>query len=118
MAQNHNRYKEMERYMTYALLADAGLFLLYLIFAACGIIWLKVILAILAIILSGLCLGFLYITKELLRKRSRWMSVAAAAVLVCTLFSLVLNFPRPNPYKNEKAPEKSASMVVQSADFY
>ena len=118
MTQNRSRYKEMERYMTYALLADAGLFVLYLIFAACGVVWLKVILALFAIILSGLCLGFLYITKELLRKRSRWMSAAAAAVLVCVLFSLILNFPRPNKYKKEKAPEKDASVIVLTEDLY
>ena len=90
MAQPRNRYKEMERYMTYALIADAVLFVLYLICAGSGIIWLKVILAILAIALSGLCLFFLYSTRELLRQRSLWMSACAAAVLICTLacFSL------------------------------
>ncbi len=102
MAQSRNRYKEMERYMTYALIADAVLFVLYLICAACGIIWLKVILAILAMSLSALCLYFLYATKELLRQRSLWMSACAAAVLVCTLASLLLNFPSPNKYKNNE----------------
>ena len=39
MERKRNRYKEMERYMTYALLADAGVFLLYLLFAGFGIGW-------------------------------------------------------------------------------
>ena len=30
MERKRNRYKEMERYMTYALLADAAVFVLYL----------------------------------------------------------------------------------------
>lgn len=90
MAQN-NRYKDMERYMTYVLLTDLALFILYLCFSS--IIWLKVILSILIILISGLSLAYLYITKELLKPRSLWMSTAAAAILVCLLFSLILNFP-------------------------
>ena len=86
-----NRYKEMERYMTYALLADLFLFILYLCFAS--IIWLKVILSILIIILSGGSLAYLYITKELLKQRSLWMTAAAGSILICLLFSLILNFP-------------------------
>ena len=33
MEKRRNRYKEMERYLTYALLADAGLFVVYLLVA-------------------------------------------------------------------------------------
>ena len=95
-----NRYKVMERYMTYTLIGDAALFVLYLIFAATGVIWLKVITAIFAILISLGCLAFLYLSQELLRKRSFWMTTAAAAVLICTLMSLILNFPRPNTYKD------------------
>ena len=86
-----NRYKEMERYMTYAILADLFLFILYLCFAS--IIWLKVILSILIIVLSGASLAYLYITKELLKQRSLWMTAAAGSILICLLFSLILNFP-------------------------
>ena len=92
MAPN-NRYRQLEKLMTSALIADGVLFLLYLIFAACGVIWLKVILALCVILISGGCLTLLYLSKELLRKRSLWMSTAAAAALVCLLFSLILNFP-------------------------
>ncbi len=93
MARKVNRYKQLERYLSYALIADAVLFVLYLLVAGFGIIWLKVILAIIAILLSGLCLYCLYVTKELLRQRSLWMSVASVSVIVCTLFSLILSFP-------------------------
>lgn len=99
MANRRNRYKEMERYMGLTLGGDLLLFIAFLVASGYGIIWLKVILSILAIILSGLCLTYLYFTKELLRDRSLWMSASAAAIVICILFSLLLNFPSPNPYK-------------------
>ena len=92
-----NRYREMERYMTYALIGDGLLFIFYLLSAGAGIIWLKVILTILALALSGVCLTWLYISKELLKPRSMWMSAAALAVIVCILVSLLLNYPSPMP---------------------
>ena len=113
MAQQNNRYKEMEQYMTCALIADAVLFVLYFICASSGIIWLKVILAILAIALSGLCLACLYFSRELLRQRSLWMTVCAGAVAVCILVSLMRNFPSPNKYKKAKSESASVSTVVE-----
>lgn len=118
MAQRSNRYKEMERYMTLALILDAVLFVLYLICAGCGVVWLKVILAILTIVLSGLCIGYLYLSKELLRQRSLWMTVCAGAVLVCVLASLILNFPSPNKYKkNETGTEPLTASVIIVDNF-
>lgn len=90
-----NRYRIMEYNMTRILIADAAIFVLYLLFAGLGVIVLKVITAIVAIIASGLCLGFLYLSQELLRKRSLWMTTGFAAVLLCTLVSLIVNFPSP-----------------------
>ena len=110
MATN-NRYQTMEKYMTRILLGDLCLFILFLIFAGIGVAWLKVILAIIAILTSILCLGYLYLTQELLKKRSLWMSVSAAAILVCILFSLILNFPSPNPYKQPQATETAAQII-------
>ena len=88
-----NRYREMEYNMTRILIADAAVFLLYLLFAALSVGFLKWLLAIVAILGSGLCLGFLYLSGELLRKRSLWMTVGFASVVICTLFSLILRFP-------------------------
>ena len=99
MERKRNRYKEMERYMTYALLADAGVFVLYLLFAGFGIGWMKAFLAIVAIIGSGLCIAYLYLRGELLRLRSRWMAVGFAAILLVVLVSLLLNYPSPDPLK-------------------
>jgi len=100
MSEKRNRYQQLEWFMTFALVAAVGLFLLYLVFASYGIVWLKAILAILTAFICLSCLALLYLSRELLKQRSLWMSTAATAVLVCLLFSLLLNFPRPNPYKD------------------
>ena len=104
-------FKEMEQYLTYAILAATAIFIIYLIVAGLGIVWLKIVLAILGILLSAAVVGYLYITKELLKRRSIWMTTAACAIAVCTLISLVLNFPSPNKYKpseeKESAPASS-----------
>jgi len=111
---NTSRYKQMELYMTCALIANAGIFILYLIFAGFGIVWLKVVTSVLCVLISAACLAYLYMSKELLRQRSLWMSAAAAAVLVCLLFSLILNFPSPNKYKTtEEIPSPEASACTQ-----
>ena len=96
MENNRTRYKQMERYMTYGLLIDVALFVLYLLFASLGITWLKVIVAVLAILLSLLILAYLFITRELLRRRSLWMTVASGAIILCTIMSLLLNYPAKN----------------------
>ena len=90
-----SRYKQMEKYMTLVLIGNTLLFIVYLIAAGIGVIWLKVLSAIIAIIVSGLCLAYLYLTKLLTKPQSLWMTAAAGAVLICTLFSLILNFPSP-----------------------
>ncbi len=88
-----NRYREMEFYMTRVLLGAAAVFVLYLLFAAFNVTVLKWILAIIAILGSGLSLGFLFMSGELLKKRSLWMTTGFAAVILCTLVSLILRFP-------------------------
>lgn len=99
MAERRNRYRQLEQYMSLALIADAGLFILYMIIAGAGIVWLKVFIAILCFIISALCLVVLFFSQEILRPRSLWMTAAAGAVILVLLFSLILNFPSPNPRK-------------------
>ena len=111
MANKTNRYKEMERYMTYALGLNTLIFILYLIAAGNGIIWLKVILLLLGFLVSGYVLWVLYNTKEILKQRSLWLTVWAGAIAVCLFFSLILNFPSPNKYK--KVEENTAYHIVQ-----
>ena len=95
MGQNNSRYTQMEYYMTRAILINAALFVLYLIFAGCGVIWMKAITAILTLVLSAGCIAYLYLCRELMRRRSQWMSISAAAMFVLTLASLILNYPSP-----------------------
>ena len=97
MRSNNNRYAMMERRITYGLLLSAFIFIVYLFAAGAGTIWLKVISAIVSISLPSLCLAILYLSKELLRPRSLWMTVASVAIIICTVFSLILNFPSPRP---------------------
>ena len=111
MSDKPNRFKEFELFMTFALCADAVVFILYLIFAGLGIIWLKVILLLIALVISGYVLWSLYMSKELTRPRSLWISVGAAAIIVCLLFSLILNYPSPNKYKPQ---EDTAYSITQN----
>ena len=97
MARRNNRYKKLEQNITYAIGADLLLFIIYLIAAGNGVIWLKVLSTLFAFAISLGCLGILYISQELLRRRSLWMTAAAASIFVCILFSLILNFPAPAP---------------------
>ena len=93
MSIKRNRYKEMELNMTVLLIAATIVFLLYLVVAAHGILWLKAISAIFAILLCGLCLGFLYLSKEIFRQRSLWLTAGYFGILLCTLVSLLTGFP-------------------------
>ena len=89
------RYKKLESAITAALCVDAAFFLAYLIFAGIGMVGMKVVTAIFCFLISGAVLYFLFVTRELLRRRSFWMTVAATCIIVCLLFSLILKFPAP-----------------------
>ena len=88
-----NPFRELMQYMSFAIITDGILFLIYLIVAGQGIIWLKAITSILAISLSSLCLYVLYKAGELVSQRSLWMTVGAISVITCTVVSLLLNVP-------------------------
>ena len=89
MSKKQNKKCEVERTFTTTLILTAVLFFIYLIAAGNGIIWMKVICAILTILLSILCLALLYLRRELMRLDRLWMTVAAAAMIICTLFSFI-----------------------------
>jgi len=93
MAPKNNRYKEMEQMMTALLIFNAIIFVLFLVVSGAGIVWLRVLTAILTLGLSGLCLLFLYLSQELLRQRSLWMTTGFFSLLICTVASLILAFP-------------------------
>ena len=89
------RYKDIERFLTQVLIADAAVFVLYMIFAGIGIGWLKVITTILCIVASVACLALLYMTGEMKKARSRWLVLGFGSIVVCLLVSLILNYPSP-----------------------
>lgn len=93
MGTNRMSYKEMDKKMTLVILATAAIFLLYLICCIVPILWLKVITAIVAILSCGLSLAWLYLTKELLRQRSLWLTTGFGGMLICVLVSLITGFP-------------------------
>lgn len=98
MKSSRSRYKKMEQIITCALLTALLFFIIFMIAAGTGVIWLKTLSAIIAILIAVLCIAFLYLSQELLRRRSLWMSVCAASIIICIIFSLLLNYPSPNPY--------------------
>ncbi len=97
MADRRNRYRQLEQVVSLALLGAFALFIFYLIAAGNEIVWLKAVLSVLIFLICAGCLGFLFLSQELLRPRSLWMTLAAAAIALCLLLSLILHYPCPNP---------------------
>lgn len=90
-----NRYRALEKLMTEVLLGDAVVFILFLIFSSKGLNVLRVITATLSILTSVLSAGWLFITGELLRRRSFWMVTGFASIFLCLIISLILKYPCP-----------------------
>ncbi len=89
------RYRQIEQFMTVLLLLSLAMFIIFLIASGSGILWLKVICSIITILLCGLSLAILYMTRLLWKPRSLWMTMSAGSIVICLLFSLILNFPSP-----------------------
>ena len=90
-----NRYRALEKLMTEILLGDALVFILFLIFSSKGLNVLRVITATLSILESVLSVGWLFITGELLRRRSFWMVTGFSSIFLCLIISLILKYPCP-----------------------
>lgn len=88
-----NDYKDLDRYMTYTLVATAVAFFLYLLFAFLGILWLKVVLSILIFLVCAGVLAVLFLSGEIQKLRSRWMTLGAACTALCLLVSLITGCP-------------------------
>ena len=93
MNSKKTRYKKMEAIVTGVLCVDTVIFVAYLLFAGSGMVAMKAVTAIFALLISGAVLYFLYMTRELLRRRSIWMTLAAACIVLCLIASLILHFP-------------------------
>lgn len=94
-SRRRNKFRELERGLTLVIFADLILFVLTLAAGGVGIGWLKVIVGILTIIISGLGCAFLVLINEHKRRRSWWMLSAFGSMLLCTLVSLITNYPAP-----------------------
>ncbi len=90
-------YPVFSKIMKYALCADLLAFLTLMTASAYSVDTVKKYALLLVLLLSAGCLGLLYYTQELLRKRSFWMSVSAVSMVVCALCSLLVGYPSPNP---------------------
>lgn len=99
MATNQTRrrskFRELERGLTMVIFADLVLFLLTLAAGGVGIGWLKIVVGILTVLISGLGCTFLVLINEHKRRRSWWMLSAFGSMLLCTLVSLITNYPAP-----------------------
>lgn len=92
-----NRYREMESMMTKVLIGDGLIFFLYMFAASRTGVWsvIKLICVIVTILITVLALGWLYLTKEIGKRRSMWMVTACICILTCLFVSLCLNYPCP-----------------------
>jgi len=91
------RYKELDKLLTRVLIAEAAVFVLYMLFAGLGIVALKVITSIIIIVASGLSLAYLYMCGEIKKRRSRWLVLGFACLVIVLLVSLILKYPSPAP---------------------
>lgn len=90
-------FRQLEQKMAIGVGIDVVLYVLFLIAAGNGIGWLKIILAVLTIVCSVAAAAFLVLIGEHKRPRSYWLLAAFASLAVCTLASLLLNYPSPAP---------------------
>ena len=90
-----NRYRALEKLMTEILLGDVLVFIHFLVFSSKGLNVLRVITATLSILASVLSVGWLFITGELLRRRSFWMVTGFSSIFLCLIISLILKYPCP-----------------------
>ena len=97
MKLDNSQYQRLTRFFKYLLSADLLAFLTLMTASAFRVSEVKFLGALLTLILSGFVLVILYRTNELLRNRSLWISISACALIICTLVSLVLRYPSPNP---------------------
>ena len=95
MNDNQSGYRFFEQLMTILLFVALAFFVLYLIMAGIGAVAMKIVFAILIFLLCGVCLFTLYTSQEWLKTRSLWLTAANCSLVLCTLVSLLCNYPAP-----------------------
>lgn len=91
------KYPLFRKIMKYVLIIDSLAFLTLLTSSSVAERNVKIITALLVLGISGAALALLYFSRELLKKRSFWMTVSAGAIALCAVCSLILRYPSPNP---------------------
>lgn len=95
MGDKDRSFSKLEAYITKALLINLLLFILFLISSGIGVIWLKVICAIFSVLIPAMCILYLICVKEWRKRRAQWMVSASLSLLICTILSLILQYPSP-----------------------
>lgn len=90
-----NSFRKLEGMLTKVILGELAVFLLMLTAAGFGIGWLKWLLAVAVILVSGMGCFLLVAQKEHRKRRSWWMLAAFGGMLICTLVSLIAQYPAP-----------------------
>ncbi len=90
---NHDHFQDLEHMLTVFVLVDLALFIGYLIFAATSVLIGKILCAVLALVVAAYGLWVLLNTKELLKQRSLWITCSFGAIIICTVVSLICQFP-------------------------
>ena len=90
-------YHKFAKLMKYILAIDFLAFLTLLTSSAVAVKNVKHVTAAIILIISAGALVLLYLSRELLNKRSFWMTVSAVMIALCAVCSLILRYPSPNP---------------------
>ena len=85
--------QKMERFLTLLLIIDLVIFLLFFISTIAGGIVLRVISILLLVLIGPYGLWLLYSAKELFTQRSLWLTCGFGGILLCTIVSLICNYP-------------------------
>ncbi len=93
MADKNDGYRALEQVLTVFVILDFLLFLGYLISGIASALILKYILAVLSIVGGAFGIYMLINTKEIRHHRSRWILYCFICIPLCTIVSLLCQFP-------------------------
>lgn len=88
-------FRQLEKNLSMIIACELAVFVLMLICGAAGIFWLKIVLGLILLAASALGCGLLILMQEYRRKRSWWLIASFASIFLCTLVSLIVNYPAP-----------------------
>ncbi len=95
METGHDRYRDLEKFLSVLIVVMLGLFILFLVMSANGTTLAKILAATLIFAVALFGLWVLRQNRELLRQRSIWMTLSFLCTMLCTLVSLLAGYPAP-----------------------